>query len=71
MTNIEAIADEWSKRDRYMGTGFACSHYARCARAAVQDGLDPAVALAAYDHATRYMHRWNGYHRPDFPEVTP
>ena len=64
---VEDLVEEWRKEDRYIGTGAACSHYRRCAEAAVENGeATPEIALEAYDRATSSMDRWHSFHRPQF-----
>ena len=63
----DELINEWKEGDRFIGTGFACGHYSRCAKESVEKGEATAeVALQAYDLCTRGMDRWNKYHRPLF-----
>ena len=61
---VETLVTEWRKGDRFRGTGFACEHYQGWALGAIDDGVDPTVALEAYDVATRNMPRWHSFYRP-------
>ena len=64
------IIDDWKSRDSFIGTGFACAHYADCAREAVKDGeMAPKAALMAYAHCTISMTRWNAFYRPTLSEL--
>ena len=69
MKTAEELCAEWRRGDSFIGTGFACGHYRKCAIDAVESGEATAeTALEAYDLATEGMDRWNEFHRPKFGE---